>query len=93
MGEDFDRLPPSGTAAMDGSTGEVVPHPAGAVLADFQARREAYLADQAALKEYRDREAVTSAGHKVLVCANIGGLEDVDARHRLWRRWGGPTAQ
>ena len=79
MGEDFDRLPPSGTAAMDGSTGEVVPHPAGAVLADFQARREAYLADQAALKEYRDREAVTSAGHKVLVCANIGGLEDVDA--------------
>ena len=79
MGEDFDRLPPSGTAAMDGSTGEVVSHPDGAVLADFQARREAYLADQAALKEYRDREAVTSAGHKVLVCANIGGLDDVDA--------------
>ena len=79
MGEDFDRLPAAGTVAMDGSTGEVAPDPDGAVLADFQARRAAYLADQAALEEYRDRQAVTSTGHKVLVAANIGGLEDLDA--------------
>ena len=79
MGEDFDRLPSAGMVAMDGSTGEVVPRPEGAVLADLERRRAAYLADQAALEEYRDRQAVTSAGHKVLVAANIGGLEDIDA--------------
>lgn len=79
MGEDFDRLPDSGLLAMDGSTGEAIPDPDGAVLAEFEGRRAAYLADQAALEQYRDREAITRSGHKVLVAANIGGLEDIDA--------------
>lgn len=79
MGADFDRLPKTGLLAIDGGTGEAVPAPEGAELADFQARREAFLADQSALERYRGKEAVTAAGHRVLVCANIGGLEDVQA--------------
>lgn len=79
MGEDFDRLPRTGLVAMDGGTGEVVPGPDKETLADFHARQAAWLADRAALEEYKDREAVTGSGHKVLVAANIGGLEDIDA--------------
>ncbi|MDE6839804.1 MAG: phosphoenolpyruvate--protein phosphotransferase [Oscillospiraceae bacterium] len=79
MGEDYDKLPQSGLAAIDGSTGEVVPHPDEASQREFRRRREVFLADQAALEAYKDRKAVTKSGHRVLVCANIGGLDDIDA--------------
>ena len=65
--------------AIDGSTGEVVPHPDEASQREFRRRREVFLADQAALEAYKDRKAVTKSGHRVLVCANIGGLDDIDA--------------
>ena len=79
MGDDYDKLPQSGLLAIDGSTGEVVPQPDEATRAEFARRRDAFLADQAALEAYKDRKAVTKSGHKVLVCANIGGLKDIDA--------------
>ena len=79
MGDDFDRLPLSGVVAIDGGSGEVLPDPDEDALADFRARRAAYLADRDALEDFKRREAVTSSGHKVLVAANIGSLEDIDA--------------
>ncbi|MCD7844326.1 MAG: phosphoenolpyruvate--protein phosphotransferase [Oscillospiraceae bacterium] len=79
MGEDFDQLGEGGTAAIDGTTGQVVLNPNEEELAEFQARQRAYRADQSALEGYKEREAVTSTGHKVLVVANIGGLDDIDA--------------
>lgn len=79
MGDDYDKLPKSGLIAIDGSTGEVAPQPDEATRAEFTRRRDAFLADQAALEAYKDRKAITKSGHKVLVCANIGGLKDIDA--------------
>ncbi len=79
MESDFDQLPLTGLAAMDGSTGEVAPDPDEETLKDFRARQAAFLEDRAALEEYRNREAVTSSGHRVTVAANIGSLADIDA--------------
>ena len=79
VGAAFDPLPLAGSLAMDGSTGEVVPDPDEATQADFEARRAAFQADVAALESYQHREAVTRDGHKVMVTANIGGLQDIDA--------------
>ena len=79
MGDDYDQLPKSGLIAIDGATGEVAPQPDEATRAEFTRRREAFLSDQAALEAFKDRKAVTKSGHKVLVCANIGGLNDIDA--------------
>ncbi|MDE6259956.1 MAG: phosphoenolpyruvate--protein phosphotransferase [Oscillospiraceae bacterium] len=79
MGDDYDKLPRSGLVAIDGSTGEVAPQPDEATRAEFIRRRDAFLADQAALEAYKDRKAITKSGHKVLVVANIGGLKDIDA--------------
>ena len=79
MGDDYDALPRSGLVAIDGATGEVAPHPDEATQKEFCRRRDLFLSDQAALEAYKDRKAVTKSGHRVLVCANIGGLNDIDA--------------
>ncbi|MCD7756003.1 MAG: phosphoenolpyruvate--protein phosphotransferase [Firmicutes bacterium] len=79
MEADFEQLIPGSTVAIDGSTGQVVVNPSKEVLAEFKARQTAHQADRLAMGLYKDRAAVTQAGHKVLVAANIGGLEDIDA--------------
>lgn len=79
MGSDFDLLPREGLVAIDGGAGEVVIDPDEATLADFRGRRAAYQAEKEALEDFKYREAVTATGHKVLVVANIGSLEDIDA--------------
>ena len=79
MGSDFDALPEKCTIAIDGSTGEVLPDPDAAAVADFNARAASFKAQQAELAQYKDRKAVTKSGHEVLVVANIGSLDDIDA--------------
>ncbi len=79
MGSDFDLLPQSGTVAIDGTTGEVVPLPDEKTVADFIRRKESYLADKKDAELYKNKQAVSRSGHKVLVVANIGGLDDIDS--------------
>jgi len=76
LGDDFDRLPPSGEIAIDGGTGEVAVNPEGAERESFLLRVEKFKQLKADLAKYRDVEAVTPKGHKVMVCANIGSTAD-----------------
>ncbi|MDO5146283.1 MAG: phosphoenolpyruvate--protein phosphotransferase [Eubacteriales bacterium] len=61
---------------LDGSTGEVFESPDADCLAKYTAKRDAYLAEKAALKAFIGKESATKDGHVVELCANIGKPED-----------------
>ncbi len=61
---------------LDGSEGIVYVSPDEAVLAEYQAKREAYLEEKAALAQFIGKETVTADKIKVELCANIGKPED-----------------
>lgn len=78
MGDGFDSLPKSGELAIDGSTGEVLADPTESEKSEFLLRVKKFKDRKADFDSYKNREAVTPAGHKVKVCANIGSVEDAD---------------
>lgn len=64
---------------LDGTTGEVFINPDAATVARLEAERERQAALRCDLKALRDREAVAPDGRRVLVCANIGSIGDLQA--------------
>ncbi len=64
------------TVILDGSTGQVFLSPDEAQLKEYMEKREAYLAEKAALQAFVGRESATADGHVVELCANIGKPED-----------------
>lgn len=76
LGDDFDRLPREGLVAMDGQTGEVIVDPQGAELAAYREKQADFQRQKELLEQYRDKEAITSSGHRVHICANIGSVKD-----------------
>ncbi len=64
------------TVILDGSKGEVFESPDEALLREYTAKREEYLAEKAALQAFVGKESVTADGHVVELCANIGKPED-----------------
>lgn len=60
------------TVVLDGETGEVFVSPDEACLEEYKAKREAYLAEKAALQAFVGKESATADGHVVELCANIG---------------------
>ena len=79
MGEGFDALPASGEIAIDGKTGEVLVSPSDTEKADFVLRVDKSKKLKEDLAKYKDADAVTLSGHRVKVCANIGGVSDAEA--------------
>ncbi len=79
MGEQFDRLPPEGLAAMDGLAGELIVDPSAEELAAYQEKLAQAQEQKALLAQYAGRQAVTPSGHKCLICANIGSVADAKA--------------
>ena len=63
--------------AVDGDAGALWPQPDEAQLADFNARRAAWLADQRRAQAAGQAAAVTRDGHAIEIAANIGGPHDV----------------
>lgn len=64
---------------VDGNEGVVLPNPGEAVLRDCEARREAHLAEKAALVRFQGRPTHSADGRRVDLYCNIGGPKDVDA--------------
>lgn len=64
------------TVVLDGETGEVFVSPDEVCLEEYKAKREAYLAEKAALQAFVGKESATADGHVVELCANIGKPED-----------------
>ena len=61
---------------LDGETGEVFLSPDEELLAEYTAKREAYLAEKAALAAFIGKESATADGKVVELCSNIGKPED-----------------
>ncbi|WP_261830663.1 phosphoenolpyruvate--protein phosphotransferase [Inconstantimicrobium mannanitabidum] len=63
---------------VDGITGDVIINPSAEVLAEYEAKKEKFRAEQEELKKLIDVKTVTKAGKRVEVCGNIGKAADVD---------------
>jgi len=64
---------------VDGASGEVFVNPDAQTSARLEDRRDQEAAHRRYLDTFRGREAVTTDGHRVLVCANIGAPKDLEA--------------
>lgn len=68
----------SGTIVVDGSQGLVILDADEQTLADYSARRQAYLREQTDLQVYRDLPSRTKDGLELEICANIAYVTDAD---------------
>lgn len=78
LAESYDSLPEEGLIAIDGELGELVAEPDEETLQALRRKQDAYREHQALLQAYRDRPAATKSGHSVLVCCNIGNVNDAE---------------
>lgn len=78
MGDDYDALGDDGIIIIDGSTGTVITSPTDEELEAYRARKDELDRQRRLLAQYKDTESVTRDGHRCLVCANIGSVEDAE---------------
>ena len=62
---------------VDGITGDVIINPSEDVIAEYEAKKEKFKAEQEELKKLIDVKTTTKSGKRVEVCGNIGKPEDV----------------
>ena len=63
---------------VDGLTGDVIINPSEEVIAEYEAKKAKFQAEQEELKKLIEVKTVTKAGKRVEVCGNIGKASDVD---------------
>lgn len=66
-------------AAVDGSEGLLYIEPDGETSSRLRKRQEEELEKQRLLQAFKGKENITKDGRKVLVCANIGNVEDLES--------------
>lgn len=74
----FEEIPQYGIMAINGSTGEIVINPNKYILDIYNKKIEKEIALNQSLEKYRNKEAISKDGHKVIIGANIGNVLDVD---------------
>ncbi|MGN1399274.1 MAG: phosphoenolpyruvate--protein phosphotransferase [Erysipelotrichaceae bacterium] len=62
---------------LDALKGEVIVNPDEKTVAEYQVKAEKYQKEVAALKVLKDKETITTDGHKVEIVGNIGTPDDV----------------
>lgn len=63
---------------LDAISGKVILNPSQEEIAQYEKLQSEFLAEKEALKALKDQPSVTSDGHHVELCGNIGSLGDVD---------------
>lgn len=79
MDEAFHEIPKDGTVIIDGGAGLVITCPSPEDYAEYEKKKADYLEHLNMLRMYKDVESRTKSGHRCLVCANIGSVEDAAA--------------
>lgn len=82
MGADYHSVPENGTVIIDGGAGTVIVDPTEEERAEYEKKKAEYGEYLDMLRKYRDVESVTRSGHRCLVCANIGSVEDAEAARK-----------
>ena len=77
LGDITDAVKNGDTVILDGITGDVIINPSEEVIAEYQAKKEKFTAEQEELKKLIDVKTTTKSGKRVEVCGNIGKPEDV----------------
>jgi len=62
---------------LDGAEGDVIVHPSAEQVAEYEAKREAFLAQKEEWKKLKNEKTITADGHHVEIAANIGTPNDV----------------
>ena len=78
LGDITDCVKTGDTVIVDGITGDVIINPSEEVLAEYQAKKEKFQAEQEELKKLIDVKTTTKSGRRIEVCGNIGKPEDID---------------
>ncbi len=78
VGNQLSQVEDGALLAMDGRTGQLWLNPNKAEIANLQAARDVWQAEQQAAKDAGQAAALTADGLRIEVAANIGGLNDVD---------------
>ena len=64
---------------LDGLTGDVFVNPDEETVSTYEAKRKEFEDYKAELKTLKTAESVSTDGHKVLLVANIGSPNDIEA--------------
>ncbi len=79
VGDGFAAIPQTGRIAMDGESGEIVVDPDTQQEETFTRLQQQFLAQMRLLEQFRNVEAISPNGKRILVCANIGEVDDCAA--------------
>ena len=79
VGDGFAAIPQTGRIAMDGASGEIVVDPDSQQEETFTRLQQQFLAQMRLLEQFRNVEAISPNGKRILVCANIGEVDDCAA--------------
>ena len=63
--------------AMDAGTGEVYLEPDDAMIAEFTQKKSQFEEQEKMMEEESKNPSVTKDGHKFMLCANVGNIEDI----------------
>ena len=66
------------TVILDAKAGEVFVNPSDSELAEYKAKRDAFLKEKEALQVLKDKPTITLDNHQVELVANIGNPADMD---------------
>lgn len=77
LGDITESVKTGDTVILDGITGDVIVNPTEEQIAEYQAKKEKFTAEQEELKKLIDVKTTTKSGKRVEVCGNIGKPEDV----------------
>ena len=78
IGEGLGAIEDGAIVAVDADNGEVYVDPDAPTLRALRLRIEQNAHTRTLLQKYRGRESRTLDGHRIEICANIGGIEDMD---------------
>lgn len=65
------------TAAMDAGSGEIFLEPTEEVLAEFEEKKHRFEMMEQMMEEESKKPSETMDGHKFMLCANVGNIEDI----------------
>ena len=77
VGEELFKIKTGDFVIIDAKKGEIIVNPDEKTIEEYKNLKKDFEEKEAKLKEVEQLEAVTNDGHKVLVCSNVGNVEDI----------------